>query len=114
MGWLVSEPPIIIAQIETEIGINNLDNIVKYNFDYYMVGPYDLSASLGAPGVFDSSRYLDMISKFKSKIDDKKMAVHIPDDIQGQIPKYKGYGLMALGMDTLILKNGYSEVIKNA
>ena len=111
---LVSDPPIIIAQIETETGINNLDNIVKYNFDYYMVGPYDLSASLGFPGEFDNSRYLDMINRFKSKIDNEKMAVHIPDDIEGQISKYRDYGLIALGMDTLILKNGYSEVIKNA
>ena len=46
---LVSDSPLLIAQIETVKGVNNIDDISKYVFDYYMIGPYDLSASLGSP-----------------------------------------------------------------
>ena len=39
---LVSAPPKIIAQIETIEGVSNIDIISTYDFDYYMIGPYDL------------------------------------------------------------------------
>ena len=55
---LPSEKPILIAQIETVTGIENLQTIVSYNFDYYMIGPYDLSTSLGDPGNFSNSDHL--------------------------------------------------------
>ena len=38
------------------------------------------------------------------------MAVHIPTDVDKQIKKYKDYGIIAVGMDTTILLEGYREL----
>ena len=40
----------------------------------------------------------------------KKMAVHIPTDVQKEIKKYDGYGMIALGMDTTIINESYKEI----
>lgn len=107
---LVTKPPVIIAQIETIDGINNLEEIKSYNFDHYMIGPYDLSASLGVPGEFNSSLYLDAIKKMENTIPREKMAVHIPTDVKKYLKKYSDYGIIALGMDTTGLLEFYKEL----
>ena len=113
-GGLVSAPPVVIAQIETKKGIDNLKEIHSHEFDYYMIGPYDLSASLGIPGDFDNHKYLEAIKKVKETITDlDQLAVHIPTEVGKQIDKYREYGIIAIGMDTTILLEGYKE-LKNA
>jgi 2-keto-3-deoxy-L-rhamnonate aldolase RhmA len=113
-GGLVSAPPIIIAQIETKKGIDNLKEIHSHEFDYYMIGPYDLSASLGTPGDFDNHEYLDALKKVRQTIPNlQQLAVHIPTNVPKQIDKYREYGIIAVGMDTTILLEGYRE-LKNA
>jgi len=108
LSELVSDPPILIAQIETTQGVANIKELK--GFDYYMVGPYDLSASLGAPGNFDHPLYLLAVENVKSFVSIKKMAVHLPKDIKKEIKKYEGYGILALGMDTTVLVEAYKEL----
>ena len=50
------------------------------------------------------------IEKINKIIPTKQMAVHIPTDVHKQIKKYKGYGIIAVGMDTTILLEGYREL----
>ena len=108
---LVNSPPIIIAQIETEMGIKNLHEIYAQDFDYYMIGPYDLSASLGITAEFDNPKFMHAIAKVREVITDtRQMAVHIPTDVQKHIDKYTEYGIIAVGMDTTILIEGYKEL----
>jgi 2-dehydro-3-deoxyglucarate aldolase len=110
LSTLITDPPIVIAQIETISAINNLEDILKYNFDHYMIGPYDLSASLGVPGDFTSALYLDAIKKMEDMIPKNKMAVHIPTEVKKYLKKYEDYGIMALGMDTTGLLEFYTEL----
>lgn len=50
--------PIIIAQIETKLGTDNINSILSSPLlDGIMIGPYDLSASLGKPGQFNDSNF---------------------------------------------------------
>ena len=107
---LPSEKPILIAQIETVTGIKNLQTIVSYDFDYYMIGPYDLSTSLGDPGNFDNPEYLKAIKNVKETISVTQMAVHVPNDVKNQIHKYKDYAIIAVGMDTTGLLEFYKEL----
>jgi len=100
---LVQDDPIVIPQIETKKSIDNLENIVKHKFDFYLIGPYDLSLSLNVAGKFDNPEFLCYINKAKSIIPENKLAVHIPSDIKSQIDKYKNYGLKCLGMDTIAI-----------
>src|SRR5271169_1997512 len=52
--WLQSDG-IVIVQIEHIRAVDNLEAILAVDgVDAFMVGPYDLSGSLGTPGQFDS------------------------------------------------------------
>jgi len=108
---LVNEPPIIVAQIETKRGIFNLEEIHAQGLDFYMIGPYDLSASLGITAEFDNPKFIEAIAKVREIITDLgQLAVHIPTDVGKHIDKYSEYGIIAVGMDTTILLEGYREL----
>ena len=111
---LIQEAPIIVAQIETAEGIANLEMIVSHGFDFYMIGPYDLSASLGIPAEFDNETYTEALKKVQTIVPTPQMAVHIPTDVENQITKYKNYGIIAMGMDTTGLLSFYKEIEKHA
>ena len=108
---LVNKPPLIIAQIETKRAVHNLEEIYAQGLDHYMIGPYDLSASLGVTAEFSNPTFLEAIEKINSIVTDpSKMAVHIPTDVSKHIDKYSEYGIIAVGMDTTILLEGYKEL----
>lgn len=94
--------PIIIPQIETVKGVENIDHISSINFDYYLVGPYDLSASLGSVGDFNSAEFTSSLERLK-KTAGNKLGFHIPSDVKSKIQDYKDYSFLALGMDTTFI-----------
>ena len=108
---LLTKPPVLIAQIENVTAMNNLKSIVKKEvFDYYMIGPYDLSASLGVTSNFNSTVFSKAIEKFDNIVPVKKRGIHIPRDVNSQIEKYNDYGFIAVGMDTITILERYEGV----
>ena len=106
--------PVIIAQIETQKGINYLPSINEM-FDYYMLGPYDLTADLGCIADWNNLEYQEVVHTFNSLIPKSKRAVHIVSDIENEFEnKFKDYGLVALGMDTTMLINSLNTIKKYA
>lgn len=106
--------PIIIAQIETQKGINYLP-LIDQLFDYYMLGPYDLTADLGCIADWDNLEYQKSVRIFNSLIPESKRAVHIVSNIKNEFEtKFKDYGLVALGMDTTLLINSLNNIKKYA
>lgn len=102
--------PNIIAQIENKQGIDLLPNI-KDKFDYFMLGPYDLTADLGCIANWDNLEYQNLIHTFNSIIPETKRAVHIVSDIKNEFKvKFKNYGLVALGMDTTMLLTSLNDL----
>jgi len=58
---------ILIVQIEHIDAVNNLEDILSVNgVDGLIIGPYDLSGSLGKPGDFDSKEFITAIEKIKN------------------------------------------------
>lgn len=100
---------LIMPQIETKKGLKNLKKIIKFNFSYYLIGPYDLSLSLGCPGNFDDNKYLKAINKIEKMIGRDKLAIHIPKNIDKEMKKYRNYGIQCLGMDTTIISSFYEK-----
>ena len=108
---LITSLPILICQIETEAGVKNIEEIWNSGaFNYCMIGPYDLSASLGDPGNFESENYRDAVVKVTEFVKKENMAVHIPTDVRNQLKKYEDFGIMALGMDTTFILEKCKEV----
>jgi|TARA_R110000851_G_scaffold145221_5_gene284667 2-keto-3-deoxy-L-rhamnonate aldolase RhmA len=110
---LIQEQPIIIPQIETKTAVDNLEEILKFNFDYYLIGPYDLSLSLNVPAKFDNDQFLCYINKIMDLIPQSKTAVHIPNDIENQIRKYENCAIKCLGMDTIAILEYNKRSINN-
>ena len=110
-GHLGKSPVLLIAQIETAIGVENLTEIEKRcPFDRYMIGPYDLSASLGCVGDFENDKYRRSIDKIKSIIRPSLLGIHIPKNIEKSLPEYSSFGFTALGMDTTFLIDRIGEL----
>ena len=111
---LESEKPIVIAQIESKKGVDNIGQISSRNFDFYLVGPYDLSSSLSIPGNFEHELFQKYLNKLEAAVGKHKLGVHIPSNVKDEIEKYNEYGLKALGMDTTLLIEAHQEALNNA
>ncbi len=61
--WL-AESSVIIAQIEHIDAVNNIEEIIATpGIDGVIIGPYDLSGSMGIPGEFDNPKVVDAINR---------------------------------------------------
>lgn len=105
--WQATES-IVIVQIEHMEGVNNLEAILSVKgVDGFIVGPYDLSASLGIPGEFkhpDFKNALDKVYHVSKKMD-ALMGTHVvmPDVSAVKKKIEEGYRFIAYGIDTLFL-----------
>ena len=99
---LQNTKPILIAQIETRKGVDNLEKIYKKGFNYYLVGPYDLSASLGYVADWNNEEYKRYLKKIQM-IPKYERGVHLVKDIDIKSHDLDGYGFYALGMDTTMI-----------
>jgi len=113
--WLEKES-IVIVQIEHIKAINNLEAILcTPGVDGSIIGPYDLSGSLGCPGEFDRPEVRAELEKYEiicNKLK-KPMGFHIvqPDSKLVNDYKLKGYTFLAVGLDTLYLGTKCREVL---
>lgn len=113
----VHEESVVIAQIEHVQAINNLESILSVDgIDGSMIGPYDLSGSLGYPGEFDRPEVNEAILQYENmcKKMKKPMGFHVvqPDPIA--VTKYidKGYSFLAVGVDFLYLGTKCREIMQ--
>ncbi|MBD3248781.1 hypothetical protein GF336_01935 [Candidatus Woesearchaeota archaeon] len=104
--------PMIIAQIETKTGVENIEDISKIDFDYYMVGPYDMSASIGDAGNFNNPEFKELLHRLKQSVGEEKMGYHIVKDVEEQFKELSGCGFIAMSMDTLMLMENVKELEK--
>ena len=105
---------ILVAQIENQKGIEEL-NFIKGSelFNYYLLGPYDLTADLGCVSDWKNENYIFNITKFNEVIPKEKRGVHLVSNIEEEYrTKFKDYGFVALGMDTTIIKEQINKIGK--
>ncbi len=105
-----AQESLIIAQIEHIAAVNDLESIVKVEgLDAIMVGPYDLSASLGRTGDFENKKYKDVLSKILEVCAKQKVScgIHVvqPDAKMLKQRISEGYTFIAYGVDTVFLNH---------
>ena len=111
--------PVVIVQIEHQSALKNLEEIFSVSgVDGFIIGPYDLSCSLGIPGDFDHPDFIDAmkyIHTTSTKLD-KPGGLHI---VEPDIAKLKesislGYSFIAYSADFRMLdeaaRNGISSI----
>jgi 2-keto-3-deoxy-L-rhamnonate aldolase RhmA len=102
------EKSILIVQIEHINAVDNLEDILGVEgVDGFIVGPYDLSGSLGLPGQFENPKVSEALSRVEET--SQKIAAlsgfHvIPPDVSEVKKKIsKGYRFIAFSLDILFL-----------
>jgi len=105
------ENSVVIVQIEHILAVNNLEDILSVEgVDGYIVGPYDLSGSLGDPGNFASEEFLSAMDEIRrvSKRLGVPGGVHIvePDPNSLRECIEEGNKFIAYSVDTRILDIG--------
>jgi len=98
----------VVAQIEHIEAINNLDDILSSpDIDATMIGPYDLSASLGYPGDFTRPEIRSALATYEklSKKYNKPFGYHIvhPDEKKLSLCLKQGYSFIVYGIDEVFL-----------
>jgi 2-dehydro-3-deoxyglucarate aldolase len=101
--WLKREA-IVIAQIEHINGVRHLPEILNTPIDGIIIGPYDLSASLGVPGDFENLYYKEALTRILNVAKDHKkpVGIHVippyAKDVASLDPQYK---FVAFSLDTM-------------
>jgi 2-keto-3-deoxy-L-rhamnonate aldolase RhmA len=101
--WL-SESAILVAQIEHIDALGHLEPILTHpGVDAVMVGPYDLSASMGVPGDFNAPEYVDAMSCVLrvARAHNKPAGIHVvePSTTELQQRIEQGYSFIAYSVD---------------
>jgi len=115
----VNKESVVIVQIESIQAVKNLEDILRVKgVDAFIVGPYDLSGSLGRPGDFD---HPNVVSALKEVMRiSKKLQVPagfhvIPPDVDVLLAKIKeGYRFLAFSLDTLFLGQSCKKAVELA
>lgn len=111
--WL-KDDLVIIAQIEHFEGVENLESIIRTNrIDGVIIGPYDLSASLGIPGQFDKQEVQGLLNKFEEicKENDFPFGEHIvyPEQSVLDSKVAQGSKFIAFGTDFNFMIKGLRD-----
>jgi 2-dehydro-3-deoxyglucarate aldolase len=104
----VNKYSIVVVQIEHIDAIKNLEKILTVEgVDVGIIGPYDLSASMGHPGEFKRNELKDALKRFTDICRRlKKVAgfhVVAPDAKEFKERQAQGFNFLAFGLDTLFL-----------
>ncbi len=104
------EELVFVAQIEHVDALHDLENIVQHpRLDAIMVGPYDLSASMGLMGKFDHPLFIQAMEEIQHICQKHSMPMgsHVvqPDAKALSAAVAQGYTFIAYGIDALFLHN---------
>ncbi len=113
----VNKETVVIAQIEHIEAVRNLEEILSIRgIDGTIIGPYDLSASLGVPGDFQHPEFTKAVSHYEStcRTMKKPAGFHVvrPDVLQVRLRRKHGYCFIAVGLDTLYLGEKCREILR--
>jgi len=102
------ERAVVVAQIEHIDAVRALPQIIAVpGIDATIIGPYDLSASVGVPGDFDDPAVSSALSEYEraSRAGGVPMGYHVvePDPALVEARLARGYTFLAFGVDFLFL-----------
>lgn len=105
-----AQAPLFVAMIESIDAVENLADILKVNgLDAILIGPYDLSASMGLTGKFDQQEFKDIIARIRKTANYANIAcgIHVvePSKDELQLRIKEGYGFIPYSIDSVFLNH---------
>jgi 2-keto-3-deoxy-L-rhamnonate aldolase RhmA len=115
--WVNSQS-VVIIQVEHIDAVNNLESILGVEgVDGIIVGPYDLSASLGKPGQFNAPEVVEALNRVEeiSSKYNKSLGFHVikPSHSEVTAKVKKGYTFIAFSLDFLFLGDKARKEMKS-
>jgi len=103
-----AQQPLLVAMIEHINAVDELDDILKVEgLDAIMIGPYDLSASMGLTAKFNNQNFIDVIQIIKNKSNRAKIpcGIHIVNPSEDELRKKisDNYNFIAYSIDGVFL-----------
>jgi 2-dehydro-3-deoxyglucarate aldolase len=113
-----AQQPLLVAMIESIGAVKNLDDILKVKgLDAILIGPYDLSASMGLTAKFKEQDFIDAISTIKNKAKGVKIpcGIHVVkpsvDELKQKIGD--GYRFIAYSIDGVFIHAKSANPLNN-
>lgn len=105
-----AQAPLLVAMIEHIRAVENLDAILQVEgLDAILIGPYDLSASMGLTAKFDSPEFIAAMDRIRTLCSEHRTpcGVHVvmPDADALQQRIAEGYRFIAYSIDTVFLNS---------
>lgn len=105
--WLDREP-VVIVQIEHRDAVQRFRDIVTVpGVDGYLLGPYDISASMGVPGQLTHPKVVAALAQVRRLARQLNVpgGVHViqPDPAQARLRIREGFQFVAYSLDILLL-----------
>jgi 4-hydroxy-2-oxoheptanedioate aldolase len=113
---LDSHRPTIVAQIETIEAIKNISDLVRtedIQFDYYVIGPYDISSSLLKPGEFEDRDFINAMNSIYKYVPLSKLGLFLPtkqDISRFRKQKKDRPNILIWGMDTDFILQSLKDI----
>ncbi len=103
-----AQAPLLVAMIENVQSVQNIEEILKVEgLDAILIGPYDLSASMGITGQFANQDFIDLATKVRLLCAKYRIAfgVHIVSPDPGVLKSsiQEGSQFIAYGVDGVFL-----------
>lgn len=117
-----AQAPFIVAMIEHVAAVENLDAIIKVDgLDAILIGPYDLSASLGITAEFDNPTFISTMHFIQqtAKVANMPVGVHVVKPLLKEFEDRiaEGYRFIAYSIDAVFLyssmQNPLNKFIEN-
>ena len=112
-----NESILLGIMIEHIDALKDLDKILSYKeIDTVLVGPYDLSGSMGIPGKFSDPSFKEAMENIQMKTREHRLAMGMhevhptPEKLRAHADS--GYQFIACGMDTLFIMEKARELTK--
>jgi 4-hydroxy-2-oxoheptanedioate aldolase len=105
----------LIVNIESIESVNNIEDFIKYDrVDAFFIGMYDLSKSLGTPGVFTSNEFNDAIEHVVRACNDKNVSVGTITGDAASTIRYSDMGMnyLVYAVDCNVLRTAYSSIVQ--
>ncbi|MBF0533141.1 MAG: 2,4-dihydroxyhept-2-ene-1,7-dioic acid aldolase [Candidatus Omnitrophica bacterium] len=114
--WLPREA-ILVAQIEHCAAVENLEDILAVKgIDATLIGPYDLSASMGYPGEFERPAVKAMIQQYIQTCRRLKKTAGFhsvpPDPLLAQRKIKEGFAFLGFSLDELFLAQSLKDALQ--
>ena len=105
-----AQAPLLVAMIESARAVEELDPILEVQgLDAVLVGPYDLSASMGRTGEFEAPQFVNALASIRTRAAAKGIAcgIHVvapnPKELQARL--VEGYRFIAYSIDAVFLNS---------